>query len=98
MIIPDKVKIGGVSLEVRRGVERLKMGPGYSANFIPAKGLIETSAGLAGDVEERDFLHEVVHALFWNLGDEEHRNDEVHVDKIAGALYALVKDNPGMLG
>jgi hypothetical protein len=96
MIIPDKVKIGGVVFDVKKNVERLDMGPNYSANILFTKATIEICCGQDEQVNHRDFLHEVVHGIFWNLGDRENQGDEMLVDKLAGALHQLIVDNPEM--
>ena len=96
MNIPDKVKIGGVVFEVKRDVERIKLGPNYSANILYGDAVIEVGCGQNEQVNQRDFLHEIVHGIFWNLGDRERERDETLVDKIAGALYQLIVDNPEM--
>ena len=43
---------------------------------------------------EADFIHEAVHGLFAHLGYSDH--DEKKVEELAGALYALIQDNPEM--
>lgn len=94
MTIPDKIKIGGVTFTVKKDVERLGMGPDYSANILFDKATIEMCCGQDEQVNQRDFLHEIIHGIFWNLGDMENKNDEVLVDKLAGAFYQLIVDNP----
>lgn len=96
MRIPKTVKIGGIVFDVKKDVERLSMGPDYSANILYDKAVIEICCGQNEQINQRDFLHEIVHGIFWNLGDMKRKNDEELVDKIAGALYQLIVDNPEM--
>lgn len=96
MTIPDKVKIGGVVFEVRRDVERLTLGPDFDANILYSKALIEIGADQNEQIQQRNFMHELVHAIFWNLGETERKDNEELVDKLAGALYQLIVDNPEM--
>ena len=51
---------------------------------------------MAREVMERTFLHEVFHTIYDNLGYSLH--DEKVIDELAGALYAVVIDNPGLFG
>lgn len=58
------------------------------------KAEIEIGVNSGTHRAQRDFLHEVVHGIYDNLGYKEH--DEKQVDEMAGALYALITDNPEM--
>lgn len=94
MKIPDKVKIGGITYAVKTGVERLISGQDYSADIDYINSVIEIGKGNEGQHAERDFLHEVIHGIYSNLGYKTH--DEKQIDEMAGALYALIVDNPEM--
>jgi hypothetical protein len=93
--IPEKVKIGGITYEVKQGVERLVKGQGYSAEIIYEDAVINLAKGCEV-IAERDLWHEVIHAIKSNLGYKNH--DEKEIDELAGALYALIVDNPEMFG
>jgi hypothetical protein len=91
--IPDKVKIGGVIFEVKRDVDRLAMGPDCDANILYNKTLIEIGSDQNEQIKQRNFIHEILHAIFWNLGETKHKNNENLVEKLAGALHQLIVDN-----
>jgi hypothetical protein len=96
MKIPEKVKIGGITYEVKQGVERLN-NDDFCAQIFYRTGQIEVKNGLQEQVAQRSFLHEVIHAVRSNLGYDQ--SDDEHVtDELAGALYALIVDNPEMFG
>lgn len=91
MNIPDKVKIGGFTYDVAM-VDRLAKGEEYGAVIDYANITIEISTQCSKQRNEHDFLHEVVHAIFDNLGYTE--QDEKQVDELAGSIYQLIIDNP----
>ena len=41
---------------------------------------------------EADFIHEMVHAIYFGLGYRDH--DEKRVDELANALHSVIVDNP----
>lgn len=41
---------------------------------------------------EADFIHEMVHAIYFGLGYRDH--DEKRVDELAHALHSVIVDNP----
>lgn len=92
MKIPERVKIGGVTYDVLRKVERIKYGPDYIANIVYGSGSIELGKFDSEQMEQRTFLHEVIHGIFNHLGYIKH--DEKRIDELANALYALIIDNP----
>lgn len=94
MKIPKAVKIGGIIYTVKTGVDRLQKGDGYCAEIDYFKCTMEISKNSSKQKAERDFLHEVVHAIEDNLGYKD--SDEKRVDEMAGALYQLIVDNPEM--
>jgi hypothetical protein len=51
---------------------------------------------MAREVMERTFWHEIFHTLYDNLGYGQH--DEKVIDELAGALYAVIVDNPDLFG
>ena len=94
MKIPKKVKIGGTTYNVITSVERLFKGDDCSAEINYYDSIIEISRNCGEQRAKRDFLHEVVHAIYDNLGYTEH--DEKQIDELAGALYQVIVDNPEM--
>ena len=43
---------------------------------------------------EADFIHEMVHAIYFGLGYRDH--DEKRVDELANALHSVIVDNPNV--
>jgi hypothetical protein len=93
MQVPEKVKIGGLVYDVVE-TENITLGTDYNAEILYASLKINLRP-MARAQKERTFLHEVLHGIFDNLGYTG-GDDEKRVDELAGALYALIVDNPKM--
>ena len=92
MKIPESVKVGGLRYVVSV-TPHLALGDNYNAETC-FRDLRINVRPMQEEVMKRTFLHEVVHAIYDNLGYRIH--DEKEVDEMAGALYALIIDNPEM--
>lgn len=93
MRIPKKLKIGGKVYTVEI-TDRLTLGSAnYSGEILYSDLIIRVCPAAKGKMEA-DFIHEAVHGLFAHLGYSDH--DEKKVEELAGALYALIQDNPEM--
>ncbi len=93
MKVPSKVKIGGLTYDVIE-TDNITLGLEYNAEILYSSLKINLRP-MAEQQKQRTFLHEVIHGIFDNLGYTG-GNDEKHVDELAGALYALIIDNPDM--
>ncbi len=94
MQIPEKVKIGGVIYDVVE-TENLTLGMDYNAEILYASQKINLRP-MSEAQKQRTFLHEVLHGIYDNLGNYKDRDNEKRIDELAGALYALIVDNPEM--
>lgn len=92
MRIPDRVKIGGLTYTVTE-TPNITLGREYGGEIFYETLRINIRPVGSGK-KERIFLHEVLHGIFDNLGYTDH--DEKKIDELAGALYALIVDNPDM--
>lgn len=92
MNIPDKIKIGGLVYSVEQ-TENITFGHEYGGE-IHFKDLKINIRPTSRRRREACFLHEVMHAIFDNLGYKDH--DEKELDALSNALYALIVDNPKM--
>ncbi len=95
MKIPNKVKIGGITYTVNTDVERFLLGDDMSGEILFRDAEISIRKGLEPQVAERTFIHEVLHGIHANLGYM-NGGEEDKIDELAGALYALIVDNPGI--
>jgi hypothetical protein len=92
MKIPNKVKIGGLTYTVEE-TPHIAFGENYNGEILYRELKIKIRP-MAAEVMARSFCHEVVHAIYDNLGYSE--LDEKRIDELAGALHALIVDNPEM--
>ena len=92
MKIPEKIKIGGLTYAVTE-TDKLTLGQDFIGETLFHDLKINLRPVAEGQ-KERALIHEIVHCIYDNLGYIEH--DEKVIDEIAGAFYALIKDNPEM--
>lgn len=90
MKIPNKVKVGGVFYTVRCCEATCLNDENFGVTVPENSEIILLNSERQN--MERTFVHEVLHALLFDLGYNDH--DEETVDRLAGALYALIVDNP----
>lgn len=93
MQIPKSIKIGGLVYTVEMTEN---MCSDHSAEIDYMKVAIKVRPDMDSQKQKRDFIHEIVHGIFDNLGLC--NQDEKEVDELAGAFYALIVDNPELFG
>jgi hypothetical protein len=96
MKIPERLKVGGVTYEVRVVPEIID-----SQNLIGRTNhdnlIIEVQGALADDAAKKCFLHEMFHAIDEHTGvNQRGAPDEGDVDALVNALYMVMQDNPDM--
>ncbi|MGE5328002.1 MAG: hypothetical protein ACM3KR_00640 [Deltaproteobacteria bacterium] len=91
MKIPDKVKIGGQTLDVKRVDKVQDDNRNTDGLIIYGKDLIEIRDDLQGDYADFVFLHELFHGIYEHCGFEQNENE---IDRLARALHMVIKDNP----
>ena len=93
MTIPKTLKIGGKIYTVEI-TDQLYLGrAGCTAEVLYDELVIRIAPQAIGKMKA-DLMHEMMHAIYDNLGYKE--QDEKHIEEIAQALYAVVVDNPKM--
>jgi len=90
--IPPKIKIGGTEYTVFVH-QPSPLQDTFAGRIDYDKGEIHL-LNQSATRTQRIFWHEIIHGLLDSLGHSEH--DEHLVDGLAGALHALVEDNPDM--
>lgn len=90
MKIPKKLKVGGVVYDVNI-TDKLELGYQYVGEILRSERKINIRP-IVG--KEETFLHEVVHAILYMGGYNEH--DEKLVEAIAQGLWAVIVDNEKM--
>lgn len=93
MTIPKKLKIGGKTYQVEI-TDKLEFGYLNASAEINDKDLVIRVTHQAKQKMEADFIHEMIHAIYYHLGYTEH--DEKKVDELANALYMVIQDNKNL--
>lgn len=89
MKIPEKIKIGGKTYTVEI-TNKMDLGiNNVSAEILYGDLIIRVSPQAAAKMEA-DFIHEIVHAIYFGLGYRDH--DEKRVDELANALHSVIVD------
>lgn len=91
MKIPEKIKIGGKTYTVEI-TNKMDLGINNVSAEILYSDLIIRISPQASAKMEADFIHEMVHAIYFGLGYRDH--DEKRVDELAHALHSVIVDNP----
>ena len=94
MKIPERVKIGGFVYTVEQ-TEHIGCGHDYCGEILYGDLKINLRPCSQSRMEQT-LLHEIVHGIYDHLGYSEH--EERKIDMLAGALHALIIDNPEMFG
>ena len=90
-MVTNTVKIGGQTFKVTRPDECTTENRNCDGQIIYGKGIIELRNDLKGDYLEYVFLHEIFHGIYEHCGFQQNENE---VDRLARALYMVIKDNP----
>jgi hypothetical protein len=90
--LPASVKVGGLTYTVEV-TPHISFGENYNGETLYRELKINIRP-MEPDMMYRTFIHELLHAIMDNLGHNQH--DEKQIDEMAGALFALIKDNPGI--
>lgn len=91
MRIPEKIKIGGTVYAVEI-TDKMELGINNVSAEINYNNLVIRISPQAKSKMEADFIHEMVHAIYFGLGYRDH--DEKRVDELANALHSVIVDNP----
>ncbi len=86
------VKILGIPYTIEE-VENIPNTVDCIGLHIGAEQKIQIKKSLPKEMKEQTILHEIMHAIFWILGENELSENERVVQSLAMAFYQLVKDN-----
>lgn len=93
MAIPKRVKIGGLTYEVKKVARIDRSKDDLGGLQYESTQTIHLKKGLAKEVTEKIFIHELLHAMFCHCDIDQ---DEHKVELLANTLYMVAKDNPGV--
>lgn len=93
----DKVKIGGVQY----GIEYIEFEEDDDvcsfAEIDHALAKITVNSMCNEQIQEISVLHEVIHSVLFNIGEQELNSNEKFVECFTQAWYQVLKDNKGLI-
>lgn len=100
MKIPDKIKIGNITYDVKFVKNPDRHDKKVDGNINYGCGEINISNGFdeSEDYKEQVFLHECVHGMlnFIAFQKQDAEDKEVLTDKLSKVFHMFIKDNPDM--
>jgi len=90
MSFPSSVRIGGITYEVHV-ISRLRDEQDVLGRALCHKQILEIDAGLSVDAQAATLLHEVVHAILYQTGHDDHM--EPHIRALGYGLLVFMQDN-----
>ena len=89
-MLPERVKVAGIAYDVIE-TEHMERDFNNLGQILYNRGIIKVDSDLAQDRKEQVFVHELLHACFYEAGIEE--QDEDVINRVSIVLYQLLKDN-----
>jgi IrrE N-terminal-like domain len=89
-MIPNKIKVSGIEYDVAE-VEGIHERFSTLGQIHYHKGIIELDSQLSQTRKEQVFVHELLHACFFEAGYEE--QDEDVINRVGIVLYQILKEN-----
>ena len=89
-ILPDGVKLMGREIKIEY-IDKEHMSS--MGMYIEKKNLIQIDNSMHQAIQERTLIHEVVHAILIDLGEQELNNNEGFVERLANMVHLFIKDN-----
>lgn len=89
-MIPNTVDVAGIGYEIEE-VDNLERDFDHLGQILYTKGIIKVDSNIATDRKEQVFVHELLHAIFFEAGIEEQEEDMVN--RVGIVLYQVLKQN-----
>ena len=89
-ILPDSIKLMGREVQIEYIDKEYMSSMGM---YIEKKNLIQIDNSMHQAIQERTLIHEVVHAILIDLGEQELNNNEGFVERLANMVHLFIKDN-----
>ncbi|WP_416144919.1 ImmA/IrrE family metallo-endopeptidase [Planococcus koreensis] len=89
-MIPTIVKVAGIEYKINE-VENMENEFNCLGQILYTKGIIKIDSELTQDRKEQVFVHELLHACFYEAGIEE--QDEDIVNRVGIVLHQVLKEN-----
>ena len=94
MNIPKEVKVGGYTYRVV-WADKIALHNNNDGETNTSDQIIKLQSGQGKEHTEQVFIHELLHACFYQMGfdDEDKQTEEQLVTRLALVLYQVIKDN-----
>lgn len=86
MKLPNKIKVAGVHYDVQAFEDDENCGTCSFDSLV-----IRIDPRLKSEKQQQVFVHELLHAVFWEAGYSE--QDEEMIDRVGRVLYQVLNDN-----
>jgi len=93
----EKVKIGGIEYNIEY-IEIPEEDGAYAfAEIDHALARIQVNSVCNEQIQEVSILHEIVHAVLFNIGEQKLNGNEKFVECFTQAWYQVLRDNKGLI-
>lgn len=98
MTIPNKIKILGLEWEIKRDSNVAREGNCFGSTHT-TKQILFLDPDNTLQHDEEVFLHEVMHAIFWQMGlskDKDFKDHDIQekiIHTLSSGLHTVLKDN-----
>lgn len=89
-MLPSEINVSGINYKVKE-VDGLIVDRDFLGTVSYPKSLIKIDSSMSSDKKEQVFVHELMHAIFYESGYDEH--EEEMVNRLGITLYQVLKDN-----
>lgn len=89
-MLPSKVNVAGIEYKVKETLG-LEQKHGLMGHVMYSTSEIEIDDRLSKERKEQVFVHELLHACFYEAGFNEQEEDMVN--RVSAVLYQVLKDN-----
>ena len=89
-MIPRTIKVAGVDYDVRI-VDEIENNPNNMGVTLHHKSVIQIKRNMSKDKQEQTFIHELLHACFYEAGYKEFAEDMIN--RVGTILHQVIRDN-----
>jgi hypothetical protein len=89
-MVPEKVNVAGIEYKVNH-IQGIEQTHGLMGLVRYGPAVIDLDASLSDERKEQVFVHEMLHACFFEAGYTEQEEDVVN--RVSAVLYQVLKEN-----
>ncbi len=88
----NRIKILGLNYDVEE-VNHIPETTDTIGLFLSQEQKILIKKGIPKELKEQVLMHEIMHAIFWSIGEYEMAENEKLIQSLSSVLYQLLKEN-----